>query len=317
MTFEQLRVFLEIVRSGSFTKAAARLGISQAAASAAVAALETRYKTHFLDRKNRQDQLTPAGHILLEEGEKLQAGFEAFRSRLAQLDQEHLGPLRLAASQTALRYWLPPLIETFARQHPQIELSLHEGSTTQVANAVAIGAADLGVLEQEWGESDFVVERLGTYRLVVVVGTRHPWSGRADIEWKDLPQSDWVSQQHGAAHHELFTQALAQAGLLPSEMDHIVRFPSPEAVVSAVQHGTSAAALPECAVASALATGALWRLPDVQLHGTWSALSYQGRPLAPAARAFLGFLRDTLAQEALGTHDTTAQGARTAAAAPR
>jgi len=296
MTFEQLRVFLEIARCGSFTKAAARLGISQAAASATITTLESRYKTHFLDRKNRQDLLTPSGHILREEGEKILASFEAFRSRLEKLGHVHLGHLRIAASETALRYWLPPLVELFARQHPQISLTLQEGSLNQIANAIAVGSADIGIVEHEWSENDFVVETLRPYRLAIVVGTQHPWFGLPRIDWKDLTLSAWICREAGSATRQLFESMLADQGLQASELDTIVSLPSNEAIVSAIQHGASAAVLPEFAVALAVEAGVLWQIPSIPLHSTLNALTYQGRDLPFSARAFLDFVRGHIAQ---------------------
>ena len=65
MTLDQLRIFVAVADCGHVTRAAAALGITQSAASAAIAALETRYRSHLFDRVGRRIELTETGRYRL------------------------------------------------------------------------------------------------------------------------------------------------------------------------------------------------------------------------------------------------------------
>lgn len=82
MELEQLRIFISVAETGSFTKGAKRLYISHSTTSRAIAALEEELGARLFERSNHISALTPAGKVLLEEAGKLIASFDGLKDRI-------------------------------------------------------------------------------------------------------------------------------------------------------------------------------------------------------------------------------------------
>src|ERR1700752_399370 len=100
MTLEQLKVFVAVAERQHMTRAAEALNLTQSAASAAIAHLESRYGTKLFDRIGRGIALTEAGRVFLHEAKAVLARAEAVELALSELGGLNRGTLRLAASQT-------------------------------------------------------------------------------------------------------------------------------------------------------------------------------------------------------------------------
>ena len=206
MTLDQLRVFVAVAERLHVTQAAAALNMTQSAASAAIAALESGLRTHLFDRVGRGIALTEAGRLLLPEAKAMLALLAQAKQALDDLQGLRRGHLALHASQTIASYWLPPLMHRFGTAWPQVTLSLVIGNTAQVARAVLEGEADLGFVE-----GDVVIQgarlrhddpflariRVATDRMVLVVGLGHPWARRTQLDAGDLAGVGWVLRPVG------------------------------------------------------------------------------------------------------------------------
>ena len=270
MTLDQLRVFVAVAERLHVTQAAAALNLTQSAASAAIAALESGVGTPLFDRVGRGVALTAAGRLLLPEA-------KAVLNRLAQavqaLDDLHglqRGHLALHASQTIAGYWLPPLMHRFRAAWPQVTLSLVIGNTAQVARAVLGGDADLGFVEGDvviqgarLRHDNPILARIPvtTDRMVLVVGGGHPWAGRAHLDAADLAGTGWVLRERGSGTRQFFEDALARFGVDPGRLDVRMELPSNEAVRAAVEAGAGATVISRLVAAGGIASGSLVELP--------------------------------------------------------
>src|SRR5258708_31386791 len=147
MTLEQLRIFVGVAERGHMARAAAALGLTQSAVSAAIAALERRYDVRLFNRVGRGIELSQAGEILLPDALAMLRRAEAAVSALQDVAGLRRGRLVLAASQTVAAYWLPARMARFAQVHPGVNLRMITGNTAQVAEAVLAGLAALGFVQ--------------------------------------------------------------------------------------------------------------------------------------------------------------------------
>src|SRR6516165_2240177 len=113
MILDQLRVFIAVPDRGHVTDAAAALGVTQSAASAAIAALETRYHAKLFDRVGRGIQLTETGRRFLQEARAVVDRASAAKCVLEELAGGMTGAVLIAASQTIASYWLPRRLTSF------------------------------------------------------------------------------------------------------------------------------------------------------------------------------------------------------------
>ena len=291
MTLDQLRVFVAVAERLHVTQAAAALNMTQSAASAAIAALETGLRTPLFDRVGRGIALTAAGRLLLPEAKAVLTRLAQAEQALDDLQGLRRGHLSLHASQTIAGYWLPPLMHRFRAAWPQVTLSLVIGNTTQVARAVLEGDADLGFVE---GEIDNpLLDRLSVAadRLVLVVGMGHRWVGRAQLEADELARTGWVLRERGSGTRQVFEDALAGFGVDPERLDVRMELPSNEAVRAAVEAGAGATVISRLVAAAGIASGSLAELPLAFPERCFMVLRHAARRRSRAEQALLELIR--------------------------
>jgi DNA-binding transcriptional LysR family regulator len=166
--FSDLAVFIAVAEEGSFTRAAAKLGLSQSALSYAVRMLEERLKVRLLSRTTRSLSLTDAGEKLLN---GLRPAFDHIDSELAALTALHdkpAGSIRITTFRHAAKTVLWPVLSKLLPDYPDIsvEISLEEGLTDIVA-----GRFDAGIRLGEQVQKDMVAVKVSPDLRMAVVGS--------------------------------------------------------------------------------------------------------------------------------------------------
>lgn len=291
MTLEQLRIFVAVAQRQHVTEAAKALGLTQSAASAAIATLEERYDTKLFDRVGRGIVLTEEGRRFLDEARAVLARAEAAEQVLSEMTGLKQGVLRVQASQTVGGYWLPRHLIDFHTAYPGVRLELTIGNTEQVTAAVGDGTADLGFAEGKVGDSRLTSREIARDRLMLVVGTRHPWAKRRRISPDDLTTTYWILREKGSGTRAMFEQALAGFDIDPSTLNILMELPSNEAVRSAVIAGEAATVLSASVLAAGLEAGLL-HAPSLALpERAFYVVMHRERHVRRAADALLKVIR--------------------------
>jgi DNA-binding transcriptional LysR family regulator len=302
MTLEQLRIFVAVAQIEHFTRASEKLGMSQSAVSAAIAALEHQFKISLFDRARRHVELTSAGNVLLAEAETILADVDRLSRAMDDLAELRIGRLSIAASQTVAGYWIPPLLNSFHDAYPGILIDLWDGNSTEVEKRIARGHVDIGIIEQEPGDTGMIPQVLATDRLVLVVGPQHPWFARQHVEWSELTETSWIMRESGSGTRALFEAALIEHGIAPGALDVALSLPTGEAICGAVAAGSHAAVMSSLVAAIALKAGALRQIQSIEIKRNFNAVWAPGRTANKAAAAFLDHVRVEAARPARG-HD--------------
>ena len=174
---EDLLAFLAVGRERSFTKAAAKLGVSQSALSHTIRELEARLGVRLLTRTTRSVSPTEAGErLLLTLGprfEEIDAEIEA----LSELREKPAGTIRITAAEYAVETILWPKLVKFLRHYPdiKIELIVDNGLTDIVAQRY-----DAGVRAGEQVAKDMIAVRVGPDARMAVVGAPSYFKTRSE-----------------------------------------------------------------------------------------------------------------------------------------
>lgn len=169
--YNDLYLFMQVVREGSFTKAAAKLGVAQSGVSRTVRELEARLGVQLLNRTTRILALTQAGSRFFKELEESFEKLDNGLHMLAQMRDMPSGTVRINASQYAIDTILLPKLATFHRLYPDIRLELI--SESRFVDIVAEGF-DAGVrLGSEVGEEMVAVKISEEMKMAVVATPEH------------------------------------------------------------------------------------------------------------------------------------------------
>jgi DNA-binding transcriptional LysR family regulator len=176
-TLDDLLAFLAVGRERSFTKAAAKLGVSQSALSHTVRELETRLGVRLLTRTTRSVAPTEAGERLLQ---TLGPSFDEIDTQLAaisELREKPAGTIRITATEYATNAVLLPKLAKLLRAHPDIKLEII--SDYGLADIVA-QRFDAGVRNGEQVAKDMIAVRIGPDARMAVVGTPSYFRNRSE-----------------------------------------------------------------------------------------------------------------------------------------
>lgn len=260
MTLDQLRIFVAVAEALNFTTAARTLGRSQPAVSAAIAALEDACATRLFSRVARHVELTEAGALLLDHARDLLRRASEAEQAIDDLVGLKRGSLRLFASQTVASYWVAPLLSRFRARYPMIALSLDAGNTTQAAEALRAGAADIALVEAPVDDPAFARTSLPGDRLELVVAPTHPWARHDKIGLHVLTGTEWVLRERGSGTRQIFEDWLRAHKVNPAALQVTLELPSGEAVKQAVEAGGGATVISSLTVARELQSGRLRRV---------------------------------------------------------
>lgn len=289
MTLEQLRIFIGVAEREHVTAAARALGVTQSAASAAIAALEERHAIKLFDRVGRGIRLTEAGRAFLEEARGVLTRAAAAELLLEEFSGLRRGSLRVVASQTIAAYWLPAILAAFHDRYPGIAVHLTIGNTEQAADQVHAGEADIGIVEGRVDDPVLAHWPLGEDRLVLIAaaGAEPP---PIDAAW--LQRARWVMREQGSGTRSTLGDGLRALGVNSDALDIALVLPSNESVRTAVEAGAGIAALSSLVVVPAINAGRLQALPIDLGPRSFFALRHKERYRTRAADALLELIAE-------------------------
>lgn len=144
MSLNQYKIFRTVIDSGSFSKAAQLLGISQSAVSHAITNLENDLGFLLLSRNRSGIKLTENGARILEYIEKILYLDEKMHQEAAEIKGLELGKVTLGTFSSITKNWLPGIINRFHSLYPSIQIDVKEGTNNQILEWVEMGEVDLG-----------------------------------------------------------------------------------------------------------------------------------------------------------------------------
>ncbi len=154
--------FIQTVETGSFTSAAAKLGVSKSYVSKQVSQLEERLDARLLQRTTRQLTLTDIGDLFYRQCLEMSEQYDRLESDISELQQKPRGTLKLSLNSRFGVHYMAGAVAAFAQLHPELTIEVH--SNFQEIDLVA-GGYDLTIRYGELEDSSLYAKKLGAYDL--------------------------------------------------------------------------------------------------------------------------------------------------------
>ncbi len=201
LELRHLRVFVTVAETGTHTRAARALGISQSTVSETLSALERALGTPLFRRAARGPILTASGDALLPYARRMLELASELVTEVARTSAEVSATLVVSAVESLCAYVLPPRLAALRERWPKVRLEVITGSCSTIRESVASGTSDLGlVLETDAGIDDDSM--LARARLMIVGSPGHPLARRSaspdELRRCDLYMSDPAGDYHNA-----------------------------------------------------------------------------------------------------------------------
>lgn len=289
-----LKAFVQVVRMGSFAKAAQSLHIGQPALSQAIANLERLAGVSLLRRTTRQLTLTPAGEVfhhnalrVLEENERLTRHAKDWSSA-------QTGKLVLLSVPSVASLLLPVVVREFKRWHPQVTVQVHDHADPELRRRFSKGEGDLAIMTQQ--ASDPLSDCVPLLRdpLYVLALKNHPLAPLEKIKVQDLKNQQLILLRPGSVVRDMAEPLLKKikSPLPYIEVDQL------GTLLGMVSAGMGMSLIPALSLLPALANHFMHRpVANAELSRDVSFIKPRDRALMPSATAFIDLFVNCVRQQ--------------------
>ena len=288
VTLKQLRAFIAVARTGSFTLAAEQLFVTQSALSGLIKELEQTLGVRLFDRSTRRIQLSDIGHGIRPLIEQMLRDLDGVLGEVSKLKALKKGLVRIAAPQLMACTLLPEVIAVFREAHPAIEIRLVDCAVERVVARLLAGEVDLGLGPERDPHPDIEGTPLFELPFHAVFPSGHPLAARDAVRWSELVSHPLITLQ-GQFTERLTIDLRAAMRGLDIEPTTTVTFMSTALSMVACGAGVTIC-MPYAGSLVRLYGMEMRPLIQPEVRRRFHVFSRAGRSLSPAAEAFRQFL---------------------------
>ncbi|MFZ3115137.1 MAG: selenium metabolism-associated LysR family transcriptional regulator [Syntrophales bacterium] len=264
ITLQQLESLISLVETGSFTKAAAGVFLTQSSLTKQMQNLEEAVGTRLVNRGGAGIFLTPEGKVLYDYARRVIRLREEAKERVEQLRNQDSGHIYVAASTTPATYLLPQLLKHLQQNYLDIRLHIKMQDSDEVLQTILNSQAEIGFVGKETSNKKIVGERLVKDRLVLVVPPQHPLAAQKSVTMEALSRQPFVAREHGSGTRAIMEGFLQQNyGVRLPGFNIVCEVGSTEAAKEAILAGLGVSILSVFAVHRELQQGLLLKVDIV------------------------------------------------------
>jgi DNA-binding transcriptional LysR family regulator len=291
MDLRQLQTFQAVVEHGSFMRAAEALRYAQSTITLHIQQLEADLGVPLFARQGKKAQLTEAGRLLRAEAAHILGRAEALRRTMRELSGGQAGYVRLGAIEPAASLRLPALLAPFCAERPRVRLALEVGGTRALAQRVAAGDLDLGIVSPPPASMGLAFEPLFVERLALLAPEEHPLARAETIGAHDLRGHRLLLTEQICAYRQAIEQALLEQG---ADTYSGIEIGSMIALKYAVQQGLGVGLVPVIIACPPPPGTVLREIERLELGLPVGLARRADDALSPATEALLALLRTGL-----------------------
>lgn len=295
VTLRQLRAFVAVARTSSFTLAAESLYVTQSALSGLIKEFEKTLGVRVIDRSTRRIHLSDMGRELFPLVEKILNDLDRVLTDVSERKSLKTGFVRVAAPQLMASALLPEVIAAYNAENPGVRVKLVDSVVESIVSRVFSGEVDLGIGPERDPNSDIDAEILFEGRFMAVFPQDHPLNAQAEVKWTDLVAYPFISLQ-GQFTERLILDLREAAGDITFAPKNEVAFMS--TALAMVNAGLGVTACITYASSLVALYGLAMRpLVSPVVHRRFFIFTKNNRSLSPASQNFIEFVRDYLGSE--------------------
>ena len=261
MNLKQLEAFVQIADSGSFSKAAKDLYLTQPTISAHVSTLEKELNTRLFVRNTKEVKLSDSGSILYDYAKQMIILQKQIEDTFAVREEKLQQRITIAASTIPAQYLLPGILSTYLEKYPNQQFKIIEADSAQVVEMVVNHKVDVGFA------GTVIDKRLCKYipfyqdELVVITPNNEKYQNIDQNIAAWILNEPLIMREEGSGTRKEAENQLKQIGILTSRLNVIASMESPEAIKRAVASGMGVSVISRLAAETELEKGTLLAFP--------------------------------------------------------
>lgn len=284
-----LKLFVTVCEQQSISRTADMEHIAASAVSKRMSDLEAIVRTPLFLRSQKGVELTPAANDLLKHARVVLRDIGQLETDMLDHAKGRRGDVRLHACHAPIVQHLPLDLARFMALNPATRVSIDEGLSRNVVQAVSENAADIGVFGGGMSAANLHVTPYRTDRLTAIMPIGHPLAGAEAVRFAEIAEYDIVGPQQGSCLDHLMNRAAATLGL---QLQMRIRVNGFEPSSSMVEAGLGVALVSEHHALNRLASGklAVARLDEPWAERQWKICSREPKTLPAPVRLLLDHL---------------------------
>lgn len=264
-----LRLMVHIAEANSMTRGAELSFISLPAASTRIKNLEESIGTKLLYRNSQGVTLTPPGQSFVTHARTVLGQIEHLRGDMQEYVRGIKGHVRVFANTTSLGEFLPPVLRSYLRRNPDINIDLRERLSHDIVRAVTEGQTDIGIVAGLVRTENLETLPYRRDRLVLVVPKDHELSRQTQIAFSETLDQDYIGLHEASAIHAFLRQASDQ---LHRPIKQRIQASNFETACRMIEAGVGVGVLPESAASRHAKS---MNIAIVPLSDAWSVRDMQ------------------------------------------
>ena len=286
----QLRAFVTLAKTGSFTRAGKELFISQSAVSHSMKALESDIGCRLFDRLGKSVQLTPGGEHLLHHAEKILREMTVARESIEQRSRWGQGRLRVGASLTICQYILPAVLSQLKKDFPQTLINVEACDTRQAFELLEQDRIDMAIVVEPSLKHEHDFEPMLSDELAFIVAADHPWTKIASVPRSQIGEQHFVLYSRQSQTFQMIEDYFRREEI---SLKTVVELSSMEAIKEFVKLGLGVSILAPWIAREEIRAQQLVALPlgKRKLKRTWGVLGLRSRSRNLIEETFLRLCR--------------------------
>ncbi len=218
MKLQQLRYIWEVAHHDLNVSATAQsLFTSQPGISKQIRLLEDELGLEVFARSGKHlTRITPGGEIIIREAGEILRRVEGIKKIAQEFSNQRKGDLSIATTHTQARYALPPVIQGFIEEYPDVSLHMHQGTPMQISEMAANGAVDFAIATEGMDLfNDLIMMPCYKWNRCVVVPKDHPLAKGQPLTLEELAEYQLVTYVFGFTGRSKLDEAFQSRGLTP------------------------------------------------------------------------------------------------------
>ena len=290
---KELEAFVYVVETGSFSRAAEALYLTQPTISAHVAALERKLNARLLVRTTREIYPSDAGNILYKYAKEILRLRAGAVQAIQTFAHERKGVISVAASTIPGQYYLPRLIQGFRAQYPDITFQVQVLDSAEVAEQVASRKTEIGFTGALISQQKCVYQPLAEDRLVIITPNTPKYQGYLSTGFpvRQITGEPFISREAGSGTRLEMEGFLKEMGVSAKDLRIAVEIRSTESIKQMVSEGLGIAVMSESACRDYCQFGKLlaFDFDTVKLRRKLYLVRHKNSILSPIAQIFYDY----------------------------
>jgi LysR family transcriptional regulator, regulator for metE and metH len=281
LELRHLRTLAALHETGSVSRAAKRVHLTQSALSHQIKALQTHYGLSIVQRRGQTVELTDAGRHLVSLAGKVLEDIQETERSLATMSQQATGSLRIALECHTCFDWLMPLMDAFRQHWPEVELDLVSGFHSDPVKLLEEGGADVVIGSEHKRRRGIIHHPLFSFEILAVLAPEHPLRTKRILNATDFAAETLITYPVPEDRIDLILNVLKPAGIQPQRRTAELTV----AILQLVASRRGVAALPSWGIKSYVDHDYVIAR-RIGAHGLWSDL-YASTLTETASRPYL------------------------------